>query len=136
MSKRQPTRPVGTRNTELIGMDTDGQMYLWSTGNVRPITAFEIVAGRYIKNAHYVIQWKGQAITVHCSGRCPSVIVQFMCNRGPVICMRQTEVEAMLLGEVVPDPELEARSARILKECNERIIAAQQAPHRRRGRVQ
>jgi hypothetical protein len=54
-----------TRTTELIGMDTDGRMYLWSTGEVRPVSAFE-VDGYFIKDGHYVIQWRDHAITVHC----------------------------------------------------------------------
>lgn len=64
-----PSKKSDTRTTELIGMDIDGQMYLLQTGQVRPITAFEDYRHgglRLIKSGHYVIQWQGHAITVHC----------------------------------------------------------------------
>jgi hypothetical protein len=129
----------GTRTTELIGMDTDGRMYLWDTGEVRPISAFESGADGHIKSAHYVIKWKDHAITVHCGnvrihGR-RKVSVQFMCSDGPVLYMPRAAVEAMLLGEVVEDPEEEARTLQALKDLHDAVVARQQAPHRRRGRI-
>jgi hypothetical protein len=128
-----------TRTTELIGMDEDGRMYLWDTGEVRPITAFESDADGLIKHGHYVIQWKGHAITVHCGMALVRgvwrISVQFMCSDAPVLYMSRAEVEPMLLGEVIPDPELEAQILRELKAWGEAIDAAHRAPHRRRGRI-
>lgn len=105
-----PSKKSDTRTTELIGMDIDGQMYLWQTAQVRPVTAFEDYRHgglRLIKSGHYVIHWQGHAITVHCGnvldGRKWKVGVQFMCSRGAPLCMPRAEVEAMLLGEVVRD---------------------------------
>jgi hypothetical protein len=126
-----------TRTTELIGMDIDGQMYRWDTGEVRPVTAFED-DGRFIKSGHYVIQWEGHAITVHCGNMLVGrrwVSVQFMCSRGPVLYMARAEVEAMLLGEVVRDPKAEEGILRQLKELHEAVTARQQVPHRRRMRM-
>ena len=69
------------RNTELIGLDEEGNMSLWQRGNVQPITEFER-NGQWIEGGHYVIQWKGHAITVHCNGSAfGSISVQFMCSR-------------------------------------------------------
>jgi hypothetical protein len=132
-----PKKKSDTRTTELIGMDIDGQMYLWDTGKVRPVTAFED-DGRFIKSGHYVIHWEGHAITVHCGnalvGRRWKVSVQFMCSRGPELYMARAEVEAMLLGEVVRDPKAEERILQQLKEMHEAVTARHQAPHRRRMR--
>ena len=95
---------------------------------------------RFIKSGHYVIQWQGHAITVHCGsvldGRKWKVGVKFMCSRGPALCMARAEVEAMLLGEVVRDPEAEARILQQLLELHEAFTARHQAPHRRRMRMQ
>jgi hypothetical protein len=137
-----PSKKSDTRATELIGMDTDGQMYLWDTGQVRPVTAFEDYRHgglRLIKSGHYVIHWQGHAITVHCGsvldGRKWKVGVQFMCSRGAPLCMPRAEVEAMLLGEVVRDPRAEERILQRLKELHEAVTARHQAPHRRRMRM-
>jgi hypothetical protein len=129
-----PTLPEA-RETELIGVDEDGNMSLWQVGNVRPVTAFE-TDGIWIKGGHYVIQWKGHAITVHCNGGVGGLIsLQFMCSRNWVLYMRLAEVEAMLLGKVIPDPEHEARILLSLKEWGEALHRSQQVPHRRRGRI-
>lgn len=138
-----PSKKSDTRTTELIGMDIDGQMYLWQTGQVRPVTAFEDYRHgslRLIKSGHYVIHWQGHAITVHCGsvldGRKWKVGVQFMCSRGPALCMPRAEVEAMLLGEVVRDPEAEARILQQILELRDAFTARHQVPHRRRMRMQ
>jgi hypothetical protein len=137
-----PSKKSDTRTTELIGMDIDGQIYLWSTGEVRPVTAFEDYRHgglRLIKSGHYVIHWQGHAITVHCGsvldGRKWKVGVQFMCSRGAPLCMPRTEVEAMLLGEVVRDPKAEERIPQQIIELTEAFTARYRAPHRRRMRM-
>jgi hypothetical protein len=72
--------PSMVRNTELIGVDEGGNMSLWQRGDVQPITKFG-GNGPWIESAHYVIRWKGHAITVHCSGpRHGTIGVQFMCS--------------------------------------------------------
>jgi hypothetical protein len=132
-----PAPPIlpEVRETELIGVDEDGNMSLWQVGNVQPVTAFETDCV-WIKSAHYVIQWKGHAITVHCSGWAGGMLgVLFMCSRGAEVRMPCHEVEAMLLGEVIPDPEHEAKILMLLKGACEALHHQQQSPHRRRGRI-
>jgi hypothetical protein len=58
-----------------------------------------------------------------------------MCSDAPVLYMSRAEVEPMLLGEVIPGPELEAKILRELKAWGEALDGANQAPHRRRGRI-
>jgi hypothetical protein len=129
-----PTSPE-VRETELIGVDEDGNMTLWQVGNVQPVTAFE-TDGIWIKGGHYVIQWKGHAITVHCNGGVGGLIsVQFMCSQNLVLYMPLAEVEAMLLGKVIPDPKREAEILLLLKQWVEAMHRRQQAPHRLRGRI-
>jgi hypothetical protein len=86
-----------------------------------------------------VIHWQGHAITVHCGsvldGRKWKVSVQFMCSRGAPLCLARSEVEAMLLGEVVRDPRAEERILQRLKELHEAVTVRHQAPHRRRIRM-
>jgi hypothetical protein len=133
-------RPVAApepRMMELIGVDEDGVMSLWSTGNVQPVTAFETTnGGRWIKSGHYVIDWKGHAITVHCgnfiNGR---VSLLFMCSAGNGTSMTREEVEAMLIGKVIPDPAAEARILQGLQDLTEALKRRNQASHRLRGRI-
>jgi hypothetical protein len=123
------------RNTELIGVDEDGNMALWSRGDVQPITEFER-GGPYIESAHYVIQWKGHAITVHCNGpRYGNINVLFMCSASNTQQIPFDEVEAMLLGKVIPDPEHQARIRITLERLTEAMRAKNQAPHLRRGKI-
>ena len=60
------TASRGTPNSqELIGCDEDGNMSLWSVGDVLPMTAFDFdwsLNGDI--NGHYVIDWKNHAITI------------------------------------------------------------------------
>jgi hypothetical protein len=123
------------RNTELIGVDEDGNMALWQRGNVQPVTAFESNGG-WIQSGHYVIQWKGHAITVHCSGsRYGNIHVLFMRSGADSKQIPFDEVEAMLLGKVVPDPEHVARIRMMLDRATKAMRASNQAPHLRRGKI-
>jgi hypothetical protein len=136
-AKAAPPLPASAepRMTELIGLDEDGNMALWDTGNVQPVTAFE-VDGRWIKSGHYVIQWKGHAITVHCGNTAGGLIsVQFMCSRNWTIYLPRPEVEAMLLGKVLRDPEHVARLTALIDMAITALHAQAHAPHRRRGRI-
>ncbi len=126
-----------TRTTELIGVDEDGNMALWSVGEVLPISAFPIVGeGWFIESAHYVIQWKGHAITVHCCGQVGKLIeVLFMCSYGDAKKIPFKEVEAMLIGKVIPDARDQAEFMQKLKELGEILHRKDHAPHRQRGRL-
>lgn len=129
--------PTETRKTELIGMDVDGSMYLWTTGNVQPASAFEEFDDRYIKSGHYVIQWKGQAITVAIGNFADGDIsVHFMCSRGPILSMKRVEIEPLLLGRVIEDPEKSAELLHLINKASEAIVTRSQAPDRRRGSMQ
>ena len=125
------------RETELIGLTEDGRKVLWSTGRVRPVSAFETTdGGRWIESGHYVIDWQGHAITVHCGNYVDGrVSVQFMCGALGSIGMKRDVVEAILLGVVVPDPKVAARITASLKRLTRELQAAQDVPHRQRGRI-
>jgi hypothetical protein len=82
------------RKTELIGLTDDGRMVLWSTENVRPVSAFATTKRGYIDGGHFVIEWKGHAITVHCGNydstpQSGLISVQFMCNGARSVPMRR-----------------------------------------------
>jgi hypothetical protein len=130
--------PLETRRQELIGCDEDGNMSLWDTGNVRPLTAFEPHNPPWmIDSGHYVIEWKGHAITVHLGNATGGrITVLFMCSGAGYLYMPREVVEPMLLGKVIPDPEHEARMAEGFKKLTEAMCASNHAPHRRRGRIQ
>ncbi len=137
MAPHPPASPAQpeTRMTELIGLDEDGNMSLWAVGEVRPVSRFE-GNGPWIDGGYYVVQWKGHAITVHCgnvTGRLVSVL--FMCSRNMQIFLPRAEVEAMLLGKVIPDTAQQAATTAAF-DC---LLAARhargQAPHRRRGHM-
>jgi len=128
---------TGPREMELIGVDEDGQMSLWDTGLVQPVSAFETTeGGQYIESGHYVIEWKGHAITVHCGNRTDGTVsILFMCSGGGSFSMQRAEVEAMLLGKVIPDPIVQAEIREGLKRLTENLKASRQAPHLRRGSI-
>ena len=127
------------RTMELIGLAEDGRMFLWSTGDVQPVSAFETVMyGRVrgIRSGHYVIDVAGHAIVVHCGALTDGgVSVQFMCRRGPVLRVSRQSVEAILLGRVIPDPVKQAEISKLLHEITEVLVARNQAPHRARGAI-
>ena len=132
----------GPRDMELIGLDVDGRMSLWAVGKVEPVKRFDYFMDsgvRRIHAGHYVIDWKGYAITVHCC--CDftgNVRVQFMCNSGSSIPMPRKEVEDMLLGKVIRNPVSGAKSMECLKDLRlkdlrEFFKPPQQDPLRQRG---
>jgi hypothetical protein len=123
------------RDVELIGVDEDGNMALWASGDVQPLSQFG-GSGPYIESAHYVIQWKGHAITVHCNGsRYGNINVLFMCSASDTKQIPFDDVEAMLLGKVIPDPESQARIRMMLDRLTKAMRASNQPPHRRRGKI-
>ena len=73
------------RMTELIGLTDDGRLVLWDTSLVQPVDRFETTDdGRWIEGGHYVIEWKGHAVTVHCGNMGNgNVSLLFMCSSGP-----------------------------------------------------
>ncbi len=128
---------TGPREMELIGVDEEGRMSLWDTGLVQPVSAFTTTeGGQYIESGHYVIEWKGHAITVHCGNRTDGTVsVLFMCSGGGGLSMQRAEVEPLLLGKVIPDPVKAAEITRLLEGLVESLAARRQAPHLRRGRI-
>jgi hypothetical protein len=137
---RPPALPatLATRRQELIGVDEDGYMSLWDVGDVQPITAFESDTDYpwMIEGGHYVIQWKGHAITVCLSNTLGDGIdVRFMCSAAGSLRMHRAEVEAMLLGKVIPDPVHSAEISKKFKRIMESMRAQNQAPHKQRGRI-
>ena len=134
--RKAPKAPAsGVRKTELIGLTDDGRMVLWSTGDVLPISKFPL-DGPWIKSAHYVINWKGHAITVHLGNMTDgNVSLQFMCSQKGMRSVSRNDIEPLLLGIVVPDPEIEANILRRLEELTEMFQKSLDTPHRQRGRL-
>ena len=137
LGERADAAYSGPRDMELIGLDVDGRMSLWDVGKVEPVDRFGYFMDsgvRRIHEGHYVIDWKGYAITVHCcSDFTGNVRVQFMCNSGSSISMPRKEVEDMLLGKVIPDPVSGAKVMECLKDLRELFKPPQQDPLRQRG---
>ena len=129
------------RKTELIGLTDDGRMVLWDTGMVKPVNRFETSRSGvpFIDSGHYVIDWKGHAITVHCDNELRGgrwvVGVQFMCSRGLSIGLPREEVEAMLIGKVIRDPVVEAEISGLLRALVDSIAAQKDTPANQRGRI-
>jgi hypothetical protein len=124
------------RETELIGCDEDGNMSVWSTGQVQPVSHFELTQDFYIKSGHYVIDWKGHAITVHCGNYADgNVSVRFMCSEGETLSMHRFEVESLLLGKVISDAETKSEISKELKRLAEEFMALGRAPRKPRGRI-
>jgi hypothetical protein len=141
-AKAPRLRPAAElRETELIGLAEDGRMIFWQNGLVRPITAFrtsESHGRRWIRDGHYVIEWKGHAITVYCSNTssaAKSVVVQFMCSNRWCVSMPVAQVEAMLLGEVVDPPEHRAKMDELWRNLFAALEEAGRTPERARGRI-
>jgi hypothetical protein len=129
---------TGVPGQELIGVDKAGNMSLWSTGTIDPLSALENNASHpgYIVGDHYVIWWKRHAITVHLNGS-DWVQVQFMCGALNSMRMARDEVEALLIGRVVPDRGKTSKIVELINETSkawrEAILA--EAPGRRRGHI-
>lgn len=126
---------IEAREMELIGCDEDGRMSLWDVGMVQPVTTFKS-NGRWIESGHYVIQWKGHAITVHCGNFAGgSISLLFMCSRQHALSLPRAKVEAMLLGKVIPDPKQTAKVTEMLRQLVDAHHARTRAPHLQRGRI-
>ena len=132
-----PAPAAEPRLTELIGLTDDGRMVLWDTQPVLPMSKFptKTEGGReWIIGHHYVIGWKGHAITVHCSNTMDGLVhVMFMVGQMHLYLPRG-EVERMLLGKV-HTPEADAEISRLLRKVLAAQEAKQDAPHRQRGRI-
>ena len=125
---------------ELIGVDEAGNMSLWSTGNIKPVTAFDDASHPdFIDGGHYVIWWKRHAITVHCSGRRDGIVeVLFMCSDLMKTHLMCDEVEALLIGKVSESGERTPDYwAEEIKKLTKRLQKARiaEAPSRRRGHL-
>lgn len=134
--KLKPT--PAPRTTELIGLTEDGRMVLWNeNGQVQPVSKFETIEnGRWIASGHYVIDYKGHAITVHCGNMADgSVSLQFMCNRAAIRSFSRAEVERMLIGKVIQSEESKAVDREILKRLTEWAHHDDDDPKRSRGRL-
>ena len=131
-----PSPPHPARTTDLIGLTTDGRLVLWqAAAEVRPISAFR-TDGVWIISGHYVIEWKGHAITVHCANMTDgSVGVQFMCGALKSLVLERTAVEAMLLGEVIQSEESKAVTRDLLAQLRDWAERSHDAPHLQRGRL-
>jgi hypothetical protein len=100
---RSPVPFASARQLDLIGCNEAGEMRIWDTGYVEPVSRFQNYADGCVHSAYYVIQWRGHAVTVHCgSNHDHSVCVLFMCGGGYSLDMSSADAEAMLLGRVVP----------------------------------
>ena len=122
-----------------MGLADDGRMVLWDVGMVRPISRFEVSTPPFIKSGHYVIDWKGHAITVHCGSEMRGgrwgIGIQFMCGSVVAFASR-AEAERMLIGEVVHDPEADKRLMEAFARIEEAERERYRAPHLQRGRIE
>jgi hypothetical protein len=126
------------RTTELIGLTDDGRMVLWDTGQVQPVDRFETSAdGRWIKEGHYVINWTGHAITVHCGNMMSgNVSLLFMCSTGASRSVPRAEIEALLIGKVIPDEAVHWETMEMFEELEEAMRHRHRESHLQRGRIQ
>ncbi len=133
--RKLPLPPVQTM--ELLGLGPDGHLYVWQDkAQVQPLSHFPDEPGRLFSSGHYLIEWKGHAITVHCGLSCyGQVVVQFMCGGLPTIALAKKAVETMLLGKVLKDPVVEARILANLRQLTEDADRENMQPSRRRGKL-
>lgn len=121
---------------DLLGIGKDGQLYLWEAAQqVQPISRFER-SGSGIVSGHYVIEFDGSAVTVHCGNLLDGrVSVQFMCGGVRTLNLERKWVEKLLVGKVIPDPVAAAEITDTLRRLTEEAEARQTAPHLRRGKL-
>jgi len=130
-----PAPAAPDRTMELIGLTEDGRMVLWQTGNVQPISALPR-DGIWIKSGHYVIDWNGNAITVHLGNYADGrVSLQFMCGAPKAVPIAREDIEPLLLGMVIPDTELEAQIDAMFKDIFALLEHRDREPRRQRGRA-
>ena len=132
--RKQPASSPVTM--DLLGIGKDGNLYLWeAAAQVQPVSTFKS-HGAGIVSGHYVIEHDGAAITVHCHNMLDGRVgLQFMCGGLPDWYLPRKDVEAMLIGRVIPDPVKSAEISRLLRELTETLDARNTAPHRRRGKL-
>jgi len=119
---------------DLLGLGTDGNLYLWSeAAQVQPMDHLPLHGPGRIKSGHYVIARGTKAVTVHLSNAAKpgDVVVQYMCSDLQFVLTIKV-VEPMLLGQVVPDPKQEAKILDMLQQLLADQVARKTAPHRRR----
>ena len=125
--------PAGKQ--EMLGMDVDGSLYVWSTENIQPITGFDDL-GPHISSGHYLIWWRGHAVAAHLSSRMDYMIdVQFMCNSGPTVAMERQEVEDIVVGKMIKDPEHHARMMASFDQIEKTLHLRQTSARKLRGKV-
>lgn len=101
---------TGAQTIDLFSRALDeNHLLLWKYAvQVVPVSAFERIGG-WIKSGHYVIDYKGDAIVVHCGNRPDRRIsVQFMVGEPVVYAAVCSAIEPMLLGRVVVSKEQQA----------------------------
>lgn len=133
---RRKLPPAAPRTMDMLGIGKDGHLYLWSAAQqVQPVSTFE--SGECgIVSGHYLVEHKGHAVAVHCGNLTDGrVSVQFMCGGLRNWYLPRKDVEAILLGRVMPDPVKDAEILQMLRDLNKTIDAQQTAPHRRRGKL-
>jgi hypothetical protein len=102
------TPPIRTMN--LYGRaPKDGRLVLWKrAAQVVPVNAFER-DGRWIKSGHYVIDYNGDAVAVHCGNTTNGgVSVQLMHDELVPYTVDRGTIESMLLGKMVVSEEQQA----------------------------
>ena len=132
----EPAWQAGTTEQELIGVTDDGRLVLWSTGRVRPISAFPRSGSGIIQGGHYVVAWNGHDVTVHCSSALGGgVVVQVMCSTSTPAAFPLAYVEARLRGQVVRDPVAAADILHRLQNINGLLAKRSDTPSRQRGHL-
>lgn len=124
---RPPLLPASPaiRTMDLYGRTDDGRLKLWDRARlVLPVTAFEL-DGRWIKDGHFVIDDKGDAVTVHCGNMANgNVSLLFMCSNAGFRSVPRSEIEPLLLGMVVvtaEDREINRQFIEVLFEWAKRM---------------
>jgi hypothetical protein len=101
--------PQVARTIDLYGRAENSRLILWRRAvQVMPVSAFER-AGRWIRSGHYVIDYKGDAIVVHCANRADGrVSIQFMHDEWLIYAVDRSTIEPRLLGKMVVSEEQQA----------------------------
>jgi hypothetical protein len=101
--------PLAIRTIDLFGCAADGRPVLWKQAmRVAPVSAFGFI-GCWIACGHYIIDYKGNAIVVHCANLSDKRIsVQFLLGEPVAYAAARHTVEPMLLGKVIVSAEQQA----------------------------
>ena len=86
-----------------------GRPTVWKRAmRVMPVNSFGTGAG-WIRSGHYIIDYNGDAIAVHCANTDDGTIsVQFMQTARTPCCLPRAIIESMLLGRVLACEELQS----------------------------